>query len=80
LKQINFKIASGVIKFLAGSCLTRLPRKARAGRVVRDRFERRIVDLGFPPLLKQKPYESTGQVLLLRALIHEFFQQKFNYT
>jgi len=33
LKQIHFKGASCMIKFLAGSCLTRLPRKARAGRV-----------------------------------------------
>jgi len=33
LKQIDFKEASGLIKFLTGSCLTRLPRKARAGRV-----------------------------------------------
>jgi len=33
LKQIDFKGASGVIKYLSGSCLTRLPRKARAGRV-----------------------------------------------
>jgi len=33
LKQIAFKRASGMIKFYAGNCLTRLPRKARAGRV-----------------------------------------------
>jgi len=33
VKQIGFKGASGMIKFLSGSCLTRLPRKARAGRV-----------------------------------------------
>jgi len=33
LKQIDFKGASGIITFFAGSCLTRLPRKARAGRV-----------------------------------------------
>jgi hypothetical protein len=25
-------------------------------------------------------YEQPGKVLSLRALIHEFFQQKFNYT
>jgi hypothetical protein len=33
LKQTDFKGASGMIKFLAGSFLTRLPRKARAGRM-----------------------------------------------
>jgi len=33
LKQIDFKGVSGMIKFLAGSCLTRLSRKARADRV-----------------------------------------------
>ena len=25
-------------------------------------------------------YEQSGQVLSLRALIYEFFQQKFNYA
>jgi len=33
LIQIDFKLASGMINFYAGNCLTRLPRKARAGRV-----------------------------------------------
>jgi len=33
LKQIDFKDASGIIKYLAGDCLTRLPREALAGRV-----------------------------------------------
>ena len=32
------------------------------------------------PLVSVKdPYEKSGQVLSLRDLIHEFFQQKFNY-
>jgi hypothetical protein len=33
LKQAGSEKASRMINFLTGSCLTRLPRKARAGRV-----------------------------------------------
>ena len=61
-----------MIKFLAGSCLSEL------GIVLKEPLTIYFMDENL--CLSRDIYEWPGQVLSLRALIHEFFQQKFNYT
>ena len=61
-----------MIKFFAGSCLSGL------GIVLKEPYA--IYLYGLNRLLKQKLLLIARLVLSLRALIHEFFQQKYNYT
>jgi hypothetical protein len=72
LKQIDAKKASGIIKFLTGSCLSGLGIVLKEPKVIyfMDQASVKALEL----------YELSGQVLSLRTLIHEFFQPKFNDT
>jgi len=67
-----------MIKFLTESCLTRLPRKARAGRVDMDRFERTIGDLTLwmKPLIKAETFmNSQGRFFHYEPLFTSSFSK-----
>jgi len=61
-----------VIKFVTGNCLNGL------GIVLKESFS----DFSKDKILSKSKtfYKGFGPVLSLRALIHEFFQKKFNYA